>query len=221
MSNNIKAYGNVGAVQKGILPRLLVIDDDTFFPAQITHHADGIYITEQSLAVMPLDALSLLNADTIIIDLNMPGVNEESFIKAIASQPSTYTLTIAKMAIRDTLLMSHKAALNGNVSINVPPQVLVSETFADQLCGLLTLHGLSPERFQCEITGRGLESSSPQALATLSSGCLKGIQLSIDDFGVGHSGLSKIKSRAFNETGIDRSFISDLTSSVGRQGSGL
>jgi len=43
---------------------------------------------------------------------------------------------------------------------------------------------------------------------------MKGILLSIDDFGIGQSGLSKVKSRAFDEIKIDRSFIHDLAFSA-------
>lgn len=341
MSNDIDIPSNPDSGHS-VLPRLLVIDDDKFFQAQIKLYADGKYVIEQSLAAMPLDALSLLKADTIILDLNMPGVDGVSFIKTIASlnpkpklliasgydnsiielarnaaelygltqtkvlqkpvskdqllqalvalefsnhnqppanttadsisksdiikgsqagefllfyQPQIslessdivgvealvrwdhpqlgrlspayfihsledgteaieFTLMIAEMAIRDTIRMSRESGFNGKVSINVPPHVLVSETFTDRLCTLLTLHGLPPERFQCEITERGLESPNPQASATLARLRMKGIQLSIDDFGVGQSGLSKIKTRAFDEIKIDRSFISDLTSSL-------
>lgn len=328
--------------QAGQLPLLLVIDDDAFFQAQIKLFVDNKYAVTQSLSAMPPDAFSLIQADTIILDLNMPGVDGVSFIKTIASlnpkpklliasgydnsiielarsaaelygltqtvvlqkpvskdqlmqalvelefmdynrQPSSrapdnisktdiikgsqagefllfyqpqialessdivgvealvrwdhpqlgrlspayfihsledsseaieFTLMIAEMAIRDTIHMSLESGFKGKVSINVPPNVLVSETFTDRLCDMLRDHGLPPERFQCEITERGLESPSPQASATLARLRMKGIQLSIDDFGVGQSGLSKIKTRAFDEIKIDRSFISDLTSSL-------
>ena len=42
---------------------------------------------------------------------------------------------------------------------------------------------------------------------------MQGVQLSNDDFGVGQSGLAKLKSRAFDEIKIDSSFIQDLASS--------
>jgi len=288
VSSDIDTRGSAANEQHSALPRLLVIDDDKFFQAQIKLFADGKYAIEQSLSAMPLDALSLVKADTIILDLNMPGVDGVSFIKTIASlnpkpklliasgydnsiielarnaaelygltqtmvlqkpvskdqllqalvalefsnhnqqvpcttadniskadiikgsqvgefllfyQPQIslessdivgvealvrwdhpqlgrlspayfihsledateaieFTLMIAEMAIRDTILMSSESSFTGKVSINVPPHVLVSETFTDRLCALLTLHGLPPERFQCEITERGLESPS-------------------------------------------------------------
>jgi EAL domain-containing protein (putative c-di-GMP-specific phosphodiesterase class I) len=125
-----------------------------------------------------------------------------------------FTLMIANLAIRDTVQLTQKCGFTGKVSINVPPKVLLSESFTDRLCAMLKDHGLAAERFQCEITERGLESPGPQASATMARLRMKGIQLSIDDFGVGQSGLSKIKTRAFDEIKIDRSFISDLTSSL-------
>lgn len=327
------------------LPRLLVIDDDCFFQAQIKLYVVNRYAVTQSLSAMPMDALSLIRADTILLDLNMPGVDGVSFIKTIASlnpkpklliassydnsiielarsaaqlygltqtvvlqkpiskdqllqalaelefrgsnhlplpcatdninqadiikashagefllfyQPQIslesddivgiealvrwdhpqfgrltpaffihliedsadaieFTLMVAEMAIRDTLRIIKEQGFRGNVSVNIPPIVLMSETFTDRLCDMLSLHGLPPERFQCEITERGLDSPGPQASATLARLRMKGIQLSIDDFGVGQSGLSKIKTGAFDEIKIDRSFISDLTCSLDSQ----
>lgn len=323
-------------------PLMMVIDADAFFQAQIKLVVEDKYTVTQSLSAMPPDALSLMQADTIVLDLNMPGVDGVSFIKTIASlnpkpklliasgyddsiielarnvaelygliqtvvlqkpvskeqlmqalvelefmdyerRPSScahdnigkadvikgshagefllfyqpqiaqdsgdivgvealvrwdhpqlgrlspayfihsledsseaieFTLMIAEMAMRDTIHMSLESGFKGKVSINVPPNILLSETFTDRLCDMLRVHGLPPERFQCEITETGLERPSPQASATLAKLRMKGIQLSIDDFGVGQSGLSKVKTRAFDEIKIDHSFISDLTSSL-------
>ncbi len=44
---------------------------------------------------MPADALSLLQADNIVLDLNMPGVEGVSFIKTIASLNPKPQLLIA------------------------------------------------------------------------------------------------------------------------------
>lgn len=61
MTNNIDTHGSVGAGQQSILPRLLVIDDDKSFQAQVKLFADGKYVIEQSLSAMPLDALEFSN----------------------------------------------------------------------------------------------------------------------------------------------------------------
>ena len=126
---------------------------------------------------------------------------------------TAFTLQIAETAIRDTVKLEKDTGADLKISINVPPQVLEAEIFIDELMEKLTRHGLPTQRFQCEITERGLENPSPVVLESMARLRMKGVQLSIDDFGVGQSGLAKLKSRAFDEIKIDRSFIQDLASS--------
>ena len=138
-----------------------------------------------------------------------------SFIEQIENSADAlaFTMTIADMAIRDTVTLQKDTGLALKVSVNVPPHVLKSETFIDELMRLLTRYNLPAQQFQCEITERGLENPDPVILSTMARLRMKGVQLSIDDFGIGQSGLSKLKSRAFDEIKIDRSFIKDLSSS--------
>jgi len=124
-----------------------------------------------------------------------------------------FTLAIAGMAMQDTKQIESTTGVKLKVSVNVPPVVLESDTFIDELTKLLNEHGFPPQRFQCEVTERGLEKSSPAVSASLARLRMKGILLSVDDFGVGQSGLAKLKSSAFDEIKIDRSFIEDLLTS--------
>lgn len=324
------------------LSRLLVIDDDPLFQKQVHVMLQGRYQVEANLRTVVDDLLTMSPVDTIILDLNMPGIDGVSFIKTIAAldpkpklliasghdlsilelarstatmyglvrtdvlqkpvtrsslllalaqldrmpvdnaaqagglplrfsddevhrafiageftaayQPQVsiisaeviglealarwdhpefgclspasfieqiedsadamaFTLAIADMAIRDTVQLEQDTGIALKVSVNVPPHVLQSETFIDDLVQILTRHGLPAQQFQCEITERGLENPDPVILASMARLRMKGVQLSIDDFGIGQSGLSKLKSRAFDEIKIDRSFIKDLSSS--------
>ncbi|MDP2285355.1 MAG: EAL domain-containing response regulator [Pseudohongiella sp.] len=138
-----------------------------------------------------------------------------SFIEQIehSQDAAAFTLYIAEIAARDTAQLAKDTGIALKVSVNVPPHVLQSETFIDELTQILLRHGLPPQQFQCEITERGLENPDPVIMASMARLRMKGIQLSIDDFGIGQSGLSKLKSRAFDEIKIDRSFIKDLSSS--------
>ena len=138
-----------------------------------------------------------------------------SFIEQIedSNLVVAFTLQIAETAIRDTVQLEKDTGTAVKISINVPPQVLESEIFIVELMEKLTRHGLPTQRFQCEITERGLENPGPVVLESMARLRMKGVQLSIDDFGVGQSGLAKLKSRAFDEIKIDSSFIQDLASS--------
>lgn len=138
-----------------------------------------------------------------------------SFIEQIedSNLVVAFTLQIAETAIRDTVQLEKDTRTAVKISINVPPKVLESEIFIVELMEKLTRHGLPTQRFQCEITERGLENPGPVVLESMARLRMKGVQLSIDDFGVGQSGLAKLKSRAFDEIKIDSSFIQDLASS--------
>lgn len=324
------------------LPLLLVVDDDPLFQKQVELIVVGHYQVETSLQALSINSFALTKADTIILDLNMPGIDGISFIKTVATlspkpkvliasghdesilelarntaamyglnrtevlqkpisrasllrslanldrMPTTarirsalvqtfsedeilagfkagqfrvvyqpqvsirtgaifglealarwdhpeygclspahfietiedsdnaeaFTLAIAEIAARDVRALEKEHNHEIKISVNVPPQVLDSETFIDELMACLNRHGVAPERFQCEITERGLENHGPAVSSSLARLRMKGILLSIDDFGVGQSGLSKVKSRAFDEIKIDRSFISDLANSA-------
>jgi len=134
------------------------------------------------------------------------------FIYAIedSTHAEEFTLAIAQQAISDTVHLTEKSGFSGKISINVPPKLLASGAFADRLIALLAAHEFPPARFQCEVTERGLDIPDPQVSASLARLRMCGIQLALDDFGVGQSGLWKIKTQAFDELKIDQSFIQDM-----------
>lgn len=72
----------------------------------------------------------------------------------------------------------------------------------------LAAAGLPPARLKLEVTEelllRAEEARSLAALAELRS---RGVRVSIDDFGTGHSGLSRLRRLPFDEIKIDRSFL--------------
>jgi EAL domain-containing protein (putative c-di-GMP-specific phosphodiesterase class I) len=139
------------------------------------------------------------------------------FIEAIeaSEHAEEFTLAIAKQALLDMVRLAEAGVFHGKISVNVPPKVLESASFTDHLMALITAAQFPPERFQCEVTERGIENPSPAVSATLARLRMRGIQLAIDDFGIGQSGLSKLKSQAFDELKIDQSFIKDLANSAG------
>ncbi|MDO8907897.1 MAG: EAL domain-containing response regulator [Pseudohongiella sp.] len=325
------------------LPIILVIDDDIMFQQQVRFILSGRYLMRSALKADADDLFTDISADTIILDLNMPGVDGVSFIKTIATldpkpklliasghdlailelakttaimyglfqteilqkplnktgllralaqldrmpaahdygniaprvfsdddihagfvanqftahyQPQVsivsaevtglealarwdhpdfgrlspasfidqiensqyavaFTLFIAEKAVQDTLQLELDTGIALKVSVNVPPRVLESETLIEELTRILEHYDFPAHRFQCEITERGLENPDPVILTSIARLRMKGVQFSIDDFGIGQSGLSKLKSQAFDEVKIDRSFINDLSSSKG------
>ncbi len=70
--------------------------------------------------------------------------------------------------------------------------------------------GVAPGAVTLEITESTAMSESPIALETLNVLDRTGVRFSIDDFGTGHSSLSRLKRLPVHELKIDRSFVKDM-----------
>jgi EAL domain-containing protein (putative c-di-GMP-specific phosphodiesterase class I) len=78
----------------------------------------------------------------------------------------------------------------------------------EQVRAALSAAGLRPDRLTLEITETSLTADSPQVLACLRDVAADGVRLAVDDFGTGHSSLSRLRSFPIHELKIDRSFVS-------------
>ena len=99
----------------------------------------------------------------------------------------------------------------GSISINLSPHCLLDKTLTETIAKLIEHHHIPASLLKFEITesaamSEQMQQHTVQALFEL------GVQLSIDDFGTGHSSLSKLKQLPVTELKIDRSFIIDMLS---------
>jgi len=74
----------------------------------------------------------------------------------------------------------------------------------------LDASGLDPSSLEGEITESLLVDSSSQVQETMRQLKALGMRLSVDDFGVGYSGLRYLKHFDIDKLKIDRSFVSDI-----------
>lgn len=96
------------------------------------------------------------------------------------------------------------------VAVNVSPLQFRNPSFAASVAGVLMKAGLSPRRLELEITETSLVDDLSEALSALAQLKALGVQLSMDDFGVGYSNLSLLQSFRFDILKIDGSFISNI-----------
>lgn len=96
------------------------------------------------------------------------------------------------------------------ISVNLSADALTDLRFPDRVGQLLDRFGASPGHLAFELTETALASEPVSALDILSRLRLKGIRLSIDDFGIGYSSLQQLQRLPFTELKIDKQFTLDM-----------
>jgi EAL domain-containing protein (putative c-di-GMP-specific phosphodiesterase class I)/CheY-like chemotaxis protein len=96
------------------------------------------------------------------------------------------------------------------LSLNVCPTLLDEPEFGAALARALTGAGASPKEVVLEITESAASRNQGAALENLARLRMRGFELSIDDFGTGHSSLAKLVRTPFSELKIDREFVARL-----------
>ncbi|KAE9412456.1 hypothetical protein Angca_007921, partial [Angiostrongylus cantonensis] len=97
-----------------------------------------------------------------------------------------------------------------NVSFNASPRELGQYSLPDVLAGALADHGVPAERLEVEITEEAMFQDD-RGTSVLQKIAALGVNIAIDDFGVGYSSFGALKQQIFNCIKIDRMFIDGLT----------
>ena len=104
----------------------------------------------------------------------------------------------------------HAIGLDLSVAVNISAQVLVDQSFTDQVMTALRRAGVPPERLKLEVTESALMSDPVTARTVLRELDALGCEISIDDFGTGYSSLAYLADLPVSEVKIDRSFVSRM-----------
>lgn len=94
------------------------------------------------------------------------------------------------------------------VNVNVSPRQFYDEHFAEKVLETLRVTGLAPHRLCLEITETAFATDEQAVLHTLRKLRDNGVNVALDDFGVGYSSLGALRRLPFTSVKIDRSFIS-------------
>ncbi|MFH7325155.1 EAL domain-containing protein [Desulfurivibrio sp. C05AmB] len=97
--------------------------------------------------------------------------------------------------------------LSLQVAVNVSMDNLASLDFVDFVTTQAAAAGVAPEQVVLEVTESQLMRDLRAPLEILARLGLRRFQLSIDDFGTGHSSLAQLRDIPFGELKIDRSFV--------------
>ncbi|HAS6049513.1 EAL domain-containing response regulator [Vibrio vulnificus] len=96
------------------------------------------------------------------------------------------------------------------ISINADQINIEDGNFSERFIAKCQENRVEPSVFTIEITENTSFSNSVALYKNLAKLRLNGVNVSIDDFGTGHSSLEKLSLLPFNELKIDRSFVSEM-----------
>ncbi|WP_072622508.1 EAL domain-containing protein [Spirulina major] len=97
------------------------------------------------------------------------------------------------------------------MTVNLSPIQLLRPEVLTQIRSILLATGLQGSCLKLEITESSLMSNGNRAIALLEQLRQLGVQLSLDDFGIGYSSLSRLRHLPINTLKIDRSFVQNLS----------
>jgi diguanylate cyclase (GGDEF)-like protein len=101
------------------------------------------------------------------------------------------------------------------IGVNVSPRQFAWDGIAERLLSIVEASGVSPGLMQIELTESAIMKDTDGARRKLSELKRRGISLSVDDFGTGHSSLASLQSFPIDTLKIDRSFVEQSDSQDG------
>jgi len=93
------------------------------------------------------------------------------------------------------------------IAINISPRQFMSRRLVATLLAIVRETGADPRRIELEITETMIMRNIEQSIDTLAQLRAAGMQVAVDDFGVGYSSLGQLKRLPATSMKIDRSFI--------------
>ncbi|MEB3174503.1 MAG: EAL domain-containing protein [Cyanobacteriota bacterium] len=95
------------------------------------------------------------------------------------------------------------------LSVNISPRQLEEPDLAERLQALLAETGVAPEALTLEVTERCMLDDPQMVIAHLKALRRLGVQIAMDDFGVGYSSLAFLKDLPVHLLKLDKAFLED------------
>lgn len=133
------------------------------------------------------------------------------------AEESELIVEIGNWVIREVMCQIKKwydMGLNpGKIAINIAGKQLESTSLVAFMIQSLRESGCKPEWIEMEIVERFIMKDTTKSIALLKRFRELGVDISIDDFGTGHSSLAYLKQLPITKLKIDQSFVQNLEES--------
>lgn len=106
--------------------------------------------------------------------------------------------------------------ISGRVAVNLSARQFNLPNLIQRIESILRDTGLSPNNLELEITEGTVMDDPQHAIEIMHELRALGIQLAMDDFGTGYSSLSYLRKFPLNTLKIDKAFVDDANSTVGK-----
>jgi diguanylate cyclase (GGDEF)-like protein/PAS domain S-box-containing protein len=100
------------------------------------------------------------------------------------------------------------------VAVNLSARSLARPDLTDRVLDRLRAHDVPPHLLRLEITESALLAEPARAREVLHRLHAAGVRISIDDFGTGYSSMGHLKHLPVDELKVDRSYVSEMTTSA-------
>lgn len=97
-----------------------------------------------------------------------------------------------------------------DVSVNLSPLQIMATDFVQTIAGIVAETGVDPRRIVLEVTEGIMLDRSDHVIDVLRELNRMGFRIALDDFGIGYSSLSYLRSFQFERIKIDRSFVQNI-----------
>lgn len=128
-------------------------------------------------------------------------------------------LPIGKWALREAcrqmVAWLHAGLDMGQIAVSVSAVELHSKGFLAGVRAILSDTGLESCHLELEMTESGLMQDTEMTMGILHALKQLGVQIAVDDFGVGYSSLSYLLRFPIDTLKIDRSFVQDIDRDAG------
>lgn len=122
------------------------------------------------------------------------------------------TEAMLMQTMRDT---GHIIRENGDqlrLAVNFSANDCAENNIVERIERIAAINNFPLDRLEIEVTETVLAGDQPQAIETLTELRERGVEIAIDDFGVGYSSLSRLQRLPVTRLKIDSSFVSGLPS---------
>jgi diguanylate cyclase (GGDEF)-like protein len=103
------------------------------------------------------------------------------------------------------------ATTDACIAVNVSGMELLRPSYVEDVLRILAENELSPHRLILEVTETTIGADASIAITTLTRLRGHGIRVSVDDFGVGYSSLSRLDRLPVDILKLDRSFVASIS----------